>query len=116
MLRIVTSSSVGQAKKYFKEGLKREGYYSEAQEIAGEWGGEAARRLGLSGTVDQKAFARLCENRYPATGKRLTQRTNSNRRVGYDFNFHAPKSVTLVYQYHQDERILAAFRTAIRET
>ena len=35
MLRIITSTSPGQAKKYYRDGLTREGYYSEGQEMAG---------------------------------------------------------------------------------
>jgi conjugative relaxase-like TrwC/TraI family protein len=116
MLRIIVSASVGQAKKYYSEGLTREGYYAEGQEMAGLWGGIASHKLGLVGSVDKDAFSRLCENRHPVTGQRLTPRTPTKRRVGYDFNFHVPKSVTLAYEYHGDKRILTAFRQAVRET
>jgi conjugative relaxase-like TrwC/TraI family protein len=116
MLRIIVSASVGQAKKYYSEGLTREGYYSEGQEMAGQWGGLAAEKLGLQGPVTKEAFAALCDNLNPATGKRLTGRTLDNRRVGYDFNFHVPKSVTLAYHWHKDERILTAFRESVQET
>ena len=30
--------------------------------------------------------------------------------------FHVPKGVSLVYALNQDERILSAFRTSVRET
>ena len=116
MLRIITSASVGQAKKYYSEGLTREGYYAQGQEMAGAWGGRGAARLGLKGTVDKEAFARLCENLHPATGEKLTPRHKENRRVGYDFNFNAPKSVSLAYDWSGDERILSAFRRAEKET
>lgn len=116
MLRIITSTSSGQAKKYYREGLTREGYYSDGQEMAGQWGGKAARFLGLAGAVQRKPFGSLCDNLHPLTGEQLTPRTKQNRRVGYDFNFHVPKSVTLAYQWTGDERILHAFRKAVRET
>ncbi len=48
MLRVIASRN---AKEYFAESLKREDYYSEGQEISGDWNGMAAERLGLSGTV-----------------------------------------------------------------
>jgi len=115
MLRIITSTSSHQAKKYFHEGLSREGYYSEGQELPGRWLGKAARRLGLKGLVGEE-FDRLCDNLHPETGEKLTPRMKDNRRCGYDFNFHVPKSVTLAYNWTGDERILRAFRQAVRET
>ena len=116
MLRIITSTSAAQAKKYHGEGLTREGYYSEGQEMAGQWGGQAAKKLGLHGFVQKEAFMRLCDNLHPETGEKITPRTKENRRVGYDFNFHAPKSVTLAYVWKRDEKILHVFRQAVRET
>jgi conjugative relaxase-like TrwC/TraI family protein len=114
MLRIITSKSADQAKKYYHEGLSREGYYSEGQELPGQWFGKAARRLGLHGRVGQE-FNRMCDNLHPETGEQLTPRTKDNRRCGYDFNFHVPKPVTLAYQWG-DDRILPAFKKAVRET
>jgi hypothetical protein len=70
MLRIITSTSSAQAKKYYREGLTREGYYSEGQEMAGQWGGKAAAKLGLTGAVQREAFAKLCDNLHPFTGEK----------------------------------------------
>ena len=39
-----------------------------------------------------------------------------NRTVGYDFNFHCPKSVSVVYEFTKDERILDAFRISVNQT
>jgi len=114
MLRIITSSSSEQAKKYYHEGLTREGYYSEGQELPGQWFGKAARKLGLHGRVGEE-FNRLCDNLHPKTGRQLTPRNKDIRRSGYDFNFHVPKPVTLAYQWG-DDRILPAFKKAMRET
>lgn len=115
MLR-VTASTAGQTKRYYNESLTKEGYYSEGGEIAGHWGGKGAARLGLSGRVDKEAFIALCDNTNPATGEKLTPRTKENRRVSYDFNFNVPKSVSLAYEYHQDERIFGAFVDCVRAT
>jgi hypothetical protein len=52
MLRVVASVSAGQAKQYYTQGLSREDYYSEGQEVIGQWQGLGAERLGLSGRVD----------------------------------------------------------------
>lgn len=116
MLRIVQSISQAAAKSYYVQGLSREDYYSQGQEITGDWGGKAAAMLRLSGQVDKAAFDALCDNINPATGGRLTPHTKSERRVGYDFNFHCPKSVSAVYALTGDENILHAFRDAVRET
>jgi conjugative relaxase-like TrwC/TraI family protein len=113
MLRVIASRN---AKEYFAESLKREDYYSEGQEVSGDWNGIAAERLGLSGAVTTAAFESLCDNQKPGTNERLTQRNKSNRTVGYDFNFHCPKSVSVAYEFTQDERILDAFKLSVNQT
>ena len=91
-------------------------YYTEGQELTGRWRGEAARRLGLEGDVKQPQWDAMCDNRNPQTGKRLTGRTDTDRTVGYDFNFHVPKSLSLLYAVTRDERLLDAFRDAVDGT
>ena len=113
MLRVIASRN---AKEYFKQSLKREDYYSQGQEISGDWQGIGAQKLGLSGAVTTEAFESLCDNQKPGTNERLTQRNKSNRTVGYDFNFHCPKSVSVVYEFTQDERILNAFKQSVNQT
>src|SRR2546425_1056286 len=113
MLRVIASRN---AKEYYAESLKREDYYTEGQEIRGEWQGIGAEKLRLSGAVDQGAFDALCENRKPGSNERLTQRNKGNRTVGYDFNFHCPKSVSVVYEFTRDERILEAFKLSVNQT
>lgn len=116
MLRVVAHKSAAAARQYYAESLKREDYYSEGQEIVGKWHGKAAERLGLSGDVTPEAFAALVENRHPVTGKRLTPRTKADRIVGYDINFHAPKSLSILHALTGDADILKAFRSAVTET
>ena len=116
MLRIIQSGSAQAAKSYYASSLSVGDYYSDGQEIVGHWGGEAASRLGLSGPVSKEAFDALCENRQPATGDRLTARDREGRRVGYDFNFHSPKSASILYAMTGDSRILDAFQSAVQDT
>lgn len=113
MLRVIASRS---AKEYFAQSLSKEDYYTEGQEVRGEWQGLGAEKLGLAGAVDQSAFDALCDNRKPGTDERLTQRNKGNRIVGYDFNFHCPKSVSVVYEFTADERILEAFKLSVNQT
>ncbi len=116
MLRIIQGKSADQAKAYYTEGLSREDYYTEGQDIAGSWQGKAAEALGLRGEVLQGAFHALCDNRDPATGTQLTVRTNADRTVGYDFNFHCPKSVSVLHALTSDDRIMTAFRGSVGDT
>src|SRR5262245_40282878 len=105
MLRINQQRSAAGAKSYFEEGLASEGYYTQ-DSITGRRGGKGAESLGLVGEVSREAFLALCDNKNPNTGKTLTARTRENRTVGYDFNFHAPKSLSLLYTLTRDERLL----------
>lgn len=112
MIRVTQQNSGAAAKGYYATA----DYYSQGQEIVGCWGGKGASRLGLKGTVDKFSFERLCDNLNPRTGKPLTVRTRSERRVGYDFTFSVPKSVSLLYTMSGEEGIIDAFRDAIGET
>src|SRR5947208_17106415 len=112
MIRITQQDSAAGAKRYYAVA----DYYSEGQELVGSWGGEGASRLGLEGTVDKISFERLCDNLDPRTGEPLTVRTRTERRVGYDFTFSVPKSVSLLYAMSGDQGIMDAFRGAVAET
>ncbi|HUO08166.1 MAG TPA: MobF family relaxase [Phycisphaerae bacterium] len=115
MLRIKARSSVEAAKRYYTE-LQRLDYYTEDQEIIGHWGGKVAERLGLEGRLEKEAFCNLCDNINPATGKRLTARTDKDRVVGYDISFGVPKSVSLVNVWRGDNKIEEILDRAARET
>jgi len=91
-------------------------YYIDGQEMPGVWGGKGATVLGLSGEVDQESYFALCDNKNPDTGAQLTPRLKGERRVGFDFTFSAPKSVSVLYELSGDERILDAFRQSVNET
>jgi hypothetical protein len=67
MLRVIPSRN---AKEYYTQSLKREDYYTEGQEISGNWQGLGAEKLGLSGPVKAEAFEQLrlrgfCARRQP---------------------------------------------------
>jgi conjugative relaxase-like TrwC/TraI family protein len=115
MLRIHPVTSATDAKSYYAAS----DYYSQGQELVGEWGGKLARTLGLSGTVDKASFDRLCDNLHPQTGKPLTPRTNDERRVGYDFVFSGPKSFSDIEALASEDergRLIAAFDDSVQET
>jgi conjugative relaxase-like TrwC/TraI family protein len=116
MLRINESRSAVAAKQYFDRALRHADYYQDGIETPGAWYGRGAARLGLTGAVTREAFQPLIENRHPLTGDKLTPRQKVDRRVGADFTFNAPKSVSLLYGLTGDERILEAFRKAVIAT
>lgn len=113
MLRITQNSNASTAVKYFDEGLSRADYYEAKGEVTGLWGGKGAALLGLSGAVERGAFHALCHNADPATGARLTARSDVGRTTGYDFTFSVPKSVSLVHSQTGDPDILAALDAAV---
>lgn len=127
MLRINVCRSAASAKQYYSDEIPHERsdvgqnlseYYSEKGKIIGYWGGKSAEKLGLSKDIFKKDFNALCDNIHPATGKRLTARQNANRRVGYDFTFNAPKSISLAYVFADEKgkaEILSAFKASVRE-
>ena len=115
MLTIYGQSSASAVKNYFTAA----DYYSEGQETVGQWGGKLAPLLGLRGEVGKEEFERMCDNLHPVTGERLTQRTNENRRVGYDFVFSGPKSFSIALALAPEDLrpgLQKSFDDAVRET
>jgi conjugative relaxase-like TrwC/TraI family protein len=115
VLRVIVQANAAAAQSYYKGSTGSE-YYAEGQEHAGEWGGLSAERLGLEGVIETTAFDALCENRNPFTDERITPRTKTQRRCGFDLNFHVPKSVSVIYGLTGENDILRAFKDAVRET
>lgn len=112
MIRVNAIPNSSAAKKYYDAS----DYHLEGQEEIAHWHGKGAEMLGLTGPITREAFELLCENRHPQTGKQLTAKHIANRRVGYDFTFSVPKSVSLAYALGGDERITDVFREAVAET
>ena len=104
---------MSEAEKYLDFSLAA--YYSEGQEFGGDWGGTGAELLGLHGRVDDVGFKRLVNNLHPLTGEKLTPRTKSDRRPGFDMVWNVPKSVALAYAYTKDERIVRMLRETVQE-
>jgi len=112
MFRIRVRESTAAAKAYYTE-KARQDYYSEGQEILGDWGGKGAAMLGLKGYMRDEEFSRLVENLHPKTGEQLTARMRSDRRPGFDLTFDVPKSVSLAYALTGNENIIKAARKTV---
>src|SRR5580658_7553014 len=125
MISPFTQTDVGGVRQYFKEHLAVGDYYSENRTAIGQWFGEGASSLNLTGNVEERAFMSLCDGNDPNTGKRLTARRNSvrreegktvaNKRVLFDWTISPPKSVSLAALLH-DSRIIAAHDRAVSAT
>ena len=123
MLTMKAQYSLGNAESYFREHLRVGDYYMEGRSVSGQWIGEGARQLGLSGVTNEPEFVNLCRNLHPQSGEQLTPRLNSkrtsmdkdgnvhesaNRRVFYDFTLSPPKSVSIAALVGNDKRIIGA--------
>ena len=129
MLATKAQFSLSNAKEYFKEHLQIGDYYMEGRHVMGQWIGQGAESLGLSGVTHTDEFLNLCRNLHPTTGERLTQRHNgtrmetakdgsihevANRRVFFDYTFSPPKSVSIAALVGDDQRILEAHDEAVQ--
>ena len=129
MLTMKAQYSLGNAESYFREHLGVGDYYMKGQTVSGQWIGDGARELGLSGVTTEKDFLNLCRNIHPRTEEQLTPRMNSkrvrvdkdgnvhesaNRRVFYDFTLSPPKSVSIAALVGNDQRIIEAHDEAVQ--
>src|SRR6202045_3347540 len=130
MLTISNPLSASQAQAYHAEEFSnaRENYYTQGDQIRGEWHGRLAGQWGLRGEVHEEHFQRLSEGQHPMSGEQLvrhqTAREYVNKhgekvsprqhRAGWDATFSAPKSVSLTALVGGDDRVREAHRESVR--
>jgi conjugative relaxase-like TrwC/TraI family protein len=88
-------------------------YY--AKENPGEWQGQGAQALGLSGPVEQAQLSRLLDGQLP-NGERIQTTfdpTDNKKRMGLDLTFSAPKSVSMQALVAGDKDVTAAHDRAV---
>ena len=129
MLTISKPLSAGQARAYHAEefGNARDNYYTEGEQITGEWHGRLTEQWGLRGEVREEHFHRLSEGQHPITGDQLIRHQSGREyvnehgekiktmehRAGWDATFSAPKSVSLTALVGGDERVRAAHQQSV---
>jgi conjugative relaxase-like TrwC/TraI family protein len=129
MLTVSKALSSGQAQKYHKLEFtsKSQSYYQQGDVVKGEWQGELAASLGLSGDVALLEFSRLADGVHPQTEvpmvrHRLAMEYKNpdstttkavEHRAGWDATFSAPKSVSLTALVGGDDRVREAHRAAV---
>jgi conjugative relaxase-like TrwC/TraI family protein len=90
----------GQERYYLEKVAEgAEDYYSGEGEVAGQWMGDAAAELGLSGEVGGDQLTAMLTGRDPMDGSPLGLRAVGGRGPvpGFDLTFSAPKSVSLLW-------------------
>ena len=129
MLTISNPLSANQTQAYHAEefGNARENYYTQANQIHGEWHGRLAAQWGLDGEVSAEHFQRLTEGQHPITGEHLIRHKAAREcvdengrktrtmehRAGWDATFSAPKSVSLTALVGGDERLREAHQESV---
>jgi conjugative relaxase-like TrwC/TraI family protein len=129
MLTISNPLSASQAQAYHAEEFSnaRENYYTQGDQIRGQWQGRLAEQWGLRGEVGEEHFHRLTEGQHPITGEQLIRHKAAREyvnehgqkirtmehRAGWDATFSAPKSVSLTALVGGDERIREAHEQSV---
>jgi len=107
--------SAGQAETYYEEKYSQDDYYTEEHRVAGQWFGQGADALGLSGEVAPEDFRAILRGQQPGTAEVLVRNANgrTERRAGWDATFNAPKSVSIQALAGGDAELTAAHRRAV---
>ena len=129
MLQISKALSASKLQDYHKREFTSpdQNYWSQGQQVQGQWQGQLAEKFGLSGAVGAEEFnvypkgnIRTLPSSLSCTGSPLSTRTlmektvNSvQHRAGWDATFSPPKSVSLTALVGGDERIRTAHSEAV---
>ena len=129
MLTISNPLSASQAQAYHAEEFSnaRENYYTQSDQICGEWHGKLAAQWGLKGEVREEQFQRVSQGQHPITGEQLVRhraaREHLNERgekgrtmehrAGWDATFSAPKSASLTALVGGDRRVHQAHQESV---
>lgn len=107
-------SSASAAGAYFKEQNQGLDSYYKIEE-QGQWIGQGAETLGLSGPVDKEQFENILNGKNPEGTEQLVERrlnAKGEMRCGYDFTWTPDKSYSVAGVAYGDERLVAAMREA----
>ena len=129
MVTISKPLSASQAQAYHRSEFTsaEQNYYTQSNQIKGQWQGKLAAQWGLTGDVTEEQFAQLANGQHPETGEQLIRHRESREykndrgeavktmehRAGWDATFSAPKSVSLTALVGGDERVREAHRASV---
>ena len=106
MLQISKALSASKLQDYHKREFTSpdQNYWSQGQQVQGQWQGQLAEKFGLSGAVGAEEFQRLSEGQHPYTAEQLVMHRQSfeyanadgktvnsvQHRAGWDATFSPP--------------------------
>jgi conjugative relaxase-like TrwC/TraI family protein len=111
--KILTRDDVGRAASYYEDSA--DDYYAKEGD-ASQWQGKGAEQLGLSGPVDSARLRELMAGEV-SPGVYVTRsatRDDNKTRIGIDFTFSAPKSVSIQALVGGDGEIVKAHDRAVQ--
>ena len=112
---MITVGIIRSGANYLAHHLRRNDYWTEGEkEVQGEWIGEGANALGLTGPVTDEPFDALRCNRNPRTGEQLTARAQVDRVALFDIQLSAPKDVSVLAMVGNDDRVRTAFADSVK--
>jgi conjugative relaxase-like TrwC/TraI family protein len=115
MVGMITVGIIRNGANYLSHHLRKNDYWAEGEKaVLGEWIGEGAKALGLSGEVTDEPFDALRQNRHPKTGEALTARDQANRVAFFDVQLSAPKDVSVLAMVGGDDRVRVAFVESVK--
>jgi conjugative relaxase-like TrwC/TraI family protein len=109
--KILTRKDIGRTANYYEDGA--DDYYAKEGDVC-EWQGKGAEILGLHGLVDSKEFRELLAGKIDGKSARAATRNDSKERIGIDFTFSAPKSVSMQSLIAGDPDIIKAHDKAVQ--
>ncbi len=109
--KILTRKDVGDLSRYYEDGV--DDYYSK-EVGASQWQGKGAETLHLTGDIKQADFTRLLTGEVVGDEVRSSSvRLDSDKRLGIDLTFSAPKSISLQALVHGDVELIKAHDRAV---
>jgi len=125
MVHISKPLTAGKAKTYYRSeySAAENSYYTQGQQLQGQWHGELAKDIGLSGAVQEMHFDRMAEGQNPVTGEQWVTHRDSYKtregselehRAGFDLTFNAPKTISLIALPGHDHRVRSAHAEAVK--
>jgi conjugative relaxase-like TrwC/TraI family protein len=81
MVHASKALTASKAQSYFRKEYSnsQNSYYTQGETLQGQWHGEFAKELKLSGAVDALAFDRLANGQNPETGEQWVQHRHTQR-------------------------------------
>jgi conjugative relaxase-like TrwC/TraI family protein len=124
LLDISKPLTAGKVQSYYRSEYSSasNSYFSQGGTLEGQWHGQLAARIGLTGAVTEEAFARLAEGQDPFSGEQLIRHRDTiktetgeevGHRAGWDLTFNAPKTISLTALVGEDERVRKAHQEAV---